>query len=552
MNDTEGASQSPATPKVDAELEREIAEAMGDASVEELMEQSVPPPEPSRAPAADAHAHGEDRAPAHGGDRAHAPAHGRADADDDSQHFTAELVRGRISALREKDVFVDLPGVSGKSQGVVPLDQFERPPRVGSIMDFVVQRRDEAEGLVILSREGAVGRMTWEQLTRGAIVEARVVGKNKGGLELELVGGVRAFMPASQVDLGFIEDLGVYVGQKLTAIVQEIDRRGRKVLLSRRQHLQHQRELAKRMIWDQLEVGQVVDGKVSNVMDYGAFVDIGGVDGLVHVSDMAYTRVNNPADVVKVGQEVKVKVLKLDPEKERISLGLKQVEPDPWDTVVAGLAPGETLSGRVVRLADFGAFVEVQPGVEGLLPISEISWKRIHHPSETLSEGDVVRVKVLRVSPDDRKLSLSLKQAAGDPWENASFRYAPKSLVDATVRSVTDFGAFVELEEGVEGLVHISELADRRVNNVEEVLKVGDRQQFRVLDIDPEQRRIRLSLRQVAEPAPDQPGDRGGRRAEAAPLDLPNKAGKKKRDERLSGGMGDHGGLGIGLGDLKL
>ena len=524
-------SDSPAQPNpseresevdVDAQVEAELAKASGDLSVEQMMEQA--------ADTADAQP---------------------ADKDNPAENPHVELKRGRIAAVQGDDVFVELSGVPGKNQGVVPLTQFERPPRIGSIMDFVVDRFNDDEGFYILSREGAVGRATWDHLHVGSAVEARVTSTNKGGLELELVGRIRAFMPASQVDLHHIDDLESLVGQMLQAVVQELDKRSKRVLLSRRRFLELERESKRRKLWAELEVDQVREGVVSSVMNYGAFVDLGGSDGLVHVSDLSYTHVTDPKKVVKVGDRVQVKVLKLDPEKQRISLGLKQVAPDPWETAAEQFKVGETVTGRIVRVADFGAFAEVSPGIEGLVPVSELSWKRVHKPSDVVKAGDVLRLSVLSVDPAKRRISLSLKQAAGDPWVGAERKFAQHTNVEGTVLSITDFGAFVELETGVEGLVHISELSDKHVDKVEDVLKVGDRKTFRVLEVDEGERRMRLSLKAASQPegapvatsspskpAPEGQAPRGG------------KAKKPRKD--LKGGMGQSGALGMGLGDLKL
>jgi small subunit ribosomal protein S1 len=470
--------QPPSRQSQDDALQREIEEALGDASIEQLMAQSEPPAEPH-----------EDEASAK-------------PARQSSQRIEHQLKRGRITGIQGDDVFVELAGLDAKNQGIVPLTQFERPPRVGSIMDFVVERIDDKEGVTILSREGAVSRATWDHLAPGAVVEARVTATNKGGLELEMVGNIPAFMPASQVDLHYVENLTDYVGQKLIARVQEINRKGKKVLLSRRQHLEAERELKRASLWEQLEVGQVRDGTVSSVVDYGAFVDIGGADGLIHISDLSYTHVKHPSEAVHVGQAVKVKVLKIDQAKNRISLGLKQVAPDPWETLEQRIKQGDQISGRVLRVADFGAFVEVEAGIEGLLPISEMSWKRVGNPHDVVKEGDVLRLGVLSVDLSKRRISLSLKQAQGDPWIGATVKYARNTVVEAKVISIADFGAFVELEPGIEGLVHISELSDQRVHAVGDVVKVGDRKQLRVLEVDEDNRRVRLSLKSASKELP--------------------------------------------------
>ncbi len=510
---------APATSdNLDAEIEREVEAALGGQSVADLMDQATAAPAQPVPPTASNEA-------------------------EESADFPSELVRGRIVRVTPDDVFVELMGLSGKNQGVVPLTQFERPPRLGSVMDFVVERLDEAEGLVHLSREGAVSRATWEQLQKGALVDARVVGTNKGGLEMEMVGGILAFMPASQIDLHHVEDLAQFVGQKLPGVVQEINRRHRRVILSRRLHLEQERERQREEAWQTLETGQLRDGVVRSLAEYGAFVDLGGVDGLLHISDMSYSRVNRPEELLKVGQQVKVKILKIDADKKRISLGLKQVAPDPWEGIETRLKVHDQISARVMRVQDFGAFVEVFAGVEGLLPASEISWRRNVRVSDTVKEGDVLRVIVMALDPAKRRLSLSLKQAGGNPWLGAAQKYPRHTLVEATILSIPEFGAFAELEPGVEGLVHISELSDKRVNTVTEVVKVGEKHQFRVLEVDEENRRIRLSLKAAQHPVAEQAPAEAGQAAKPA--------AKKPKPTNLKGGI-QGAGLGIGLGQLKL
>jgi small subunit ribosomal protein S1 len=519
----EPTSSSNPPSKTDEALEREIAEALGGKSVEELMAEN------EQAPQADA--------PAQTDEAGHP----------DLRH---QVRRGRVAAIRGEDVFIELTGDSGKMQGVVPAVQFDRPPRLGSIMDFVVDHIDEAQGLIFLSREGAINRSTWEQLQRDAVVEARVVAKNKGGLELEMPGGIAAFMPASQVDLHHVDDLEVFVGQKLEAIVQEIDRKSKKVVLSRRHLLVDRQAKDKEKLIGELEVGQVREGKVSNIVDFGAFIDLGGIDGLVHVSDMSYSHVDKPKDVLKAGQAVSVKVLKIDLENQRISLGLKQVQPDPWETLGDKVKVGDQISARVIRNASFGSFIEVEPGIEGLLPISEISWKRIHKPDEVVKQGDVVRLAVIGVDLAKRRITLSLKQAQGDPWTGAEHKYAKDSLVEGKVLGTTDFGAFVELETGIEGLVHISELADKHVAQVTDVLNVGDVKQFRVLDISEDDRKVRLSLKAVDKPA----GAGGDSHHKAGKHDVQQqntRTAQRKPRKDLKGGM-EAKSLGQGLGGLSL
>jgi small subunit ribosomal protein S1 len=520
-----------AADDIDAQLAKELAAAEG--GVEQLMEKSLQESDPPAAPAQE---------------QGDGPAAGKGKSD-----FHHQIVRGRISAIRGEDVFIDITGglsaEGSKLQGVVPLVQFDRPPRMGAIMDFVVDTVDDQQGLVFLSREGAISLATWDQLVRGSVVEARVTKSNKGGLELEMVGGIRAFMPASQIDVYHVDDLEQFVGQKLEAVVQEIDRKAKKVLLSRRTHLENQKAKNREKVLKELEVGQEREGTVSSVVDFGAFVDLGGVDGLVHVTDLSHAHVKKPSDVVKAGDKVMVRVLKIEPEKNRIALGMKQVQPDPWDGVADRYTAGEQVKGRVTRTANFGAFIEVEEGVEGLLPMSEMSWKRIHKAEDVVKVGDVVQVAVLAVDPQKKRLTLSLKAAKGDPWVGASHKYARDSMVSGTVTGTTDFGAFVELEQGVEGLVHISELSDRRVGQVTDVVKVGDTKEFRIKDIDEDQRKMSLSLK----PAGSDHGGGDGRGRGDQPV-VKGPARKKIPKENLKSGLGNVGGTGLGglsLDDFK-
>lgn len=528
VNDSNPTSQPDAQPtplapiasteNLDADVESELNKALEGKSVEQFMDA----------------ASGEKPAPVQDGDEK-AP-----------KRIEIVVRRGRITEIRGDDVFVELYGVEGKNTGVVPLRQFERPPRLGSMMDFVVERYEEAEGFYVLNREGAVTKATWEQLHKGSIVEARVVAHNKGGLELEMVGSIRAFMPAGQIDFHHIEKMEDCVGQRYTAVVQEINHKSKRVVLSRRTFLEQERRAKKEKVLAEIEAGQTREGKIVSIAEYGAFVDLGGVDGLIHISDMSYKRINKPSEVVKVGDIVKVKVLKIDKDKERLSLGLKQVEPDPWEGLADRIKPGETVSSRVVKIAEFGVFVEVETGVEGLVPASELSWKRNVKTNELVKEGDIVKLQVLAVDADKRRISLSLKQAGGDPWADAAGKFATGTNVEATVTKIADFGAFVEVEQGLEGLVHISELSDKRVNAVGDVVKIGLRYQFRVLELDVKNHRMRLSLKATKEPV--KTAEELAAEAKAAA----KTAVKKVPKTNLKGGMGKAGGLGIGLRDLKL
>jgi len=529
----------PAAGQTNEELERELEQLSADQA-DSLMAASAEPSPAAKAVPEQAGEDGEG-----GGEQASGPG-----------ELHMEMRRGRITAIRGEDVFVQLMAEQ-KYQGIVPLAQFERAPRIGSVMDFVVDHVKEDEGLIYLSREGAISRVAWEQLVPGTAVEARVVGTNKGGLELEMVGGIRAFMPLSQMDIAHVDDPQTFVGQKVSAVVREIDRKSKKVMLSRREYLERERARMKAELLQELRPGQLIQGKVANLVDFGAFIDLGGVDGLLHVTDMAWTHVDKPSDMLKKGQDVEVQVLKIDAKKERISLGLKQLQPDPWDLVQGTINPGDEVAGKVVRTAAFGAFVQVAEGVDALLPISELSWSRVANVESVVKTGDTIKVQVLDVDPKKKRMSVSLKAQQDDPWSapatgsgddggegdspGGGVKWEVNSWVDGKVTSTTDFGAFVELEEGVEGLVHISELSEARVNKVEDVLQVGVERKFRIKDVDTQKRKIGLSLRK---PRPERT-DRVEQRDNRGRI-----ANKRKPPKTLKSGLGEVGGL--GLGDLKL
>lgn len=487
------------TPETaDQSLEKEIAEALGDFSVMDMVDQDQP-----EAPAA-------------------------AVAPGDPQ-----MAKGKIVAIHDDDVFVDL---GGKSQGVVPLTQFKEPPELGSEMEFVVEGVLGDEGLVKLSRQGAVEKATWQSLERGMVVEAVVTGSNTGGLELKIA-GQRAFMPASQIDLARVEKFNDWLGQKVKCQVIELNRRQKKIVLSRRAVLEAETQAAREALLAQLAEGQELEGTVRNIRDYGAFVDIGGIDGLVHVSDMSYERNAKASDLVKVGDTVRVKVLKIEDEGKRISLGMKQVGPNPWDLVEHKYPPGSTVTGTVSKLTSFGAFVALEPGVEGLIPMAELSWDRVARPSQVVQTNQAVTAKVLDVDAERQRISLSLKQLAEDPWLSVEAEFAPDAVVEGTVTRTAEFGAFVELKPGVEGMIHISELSDRRVNTVEDAVKEGQTVQVKVLAVDMEKRRIGLSIRALIA-KPESGGDSGGgqRGGKASRDDMKKYVVKETDRKKASGG----------------
>lgn len=438
--------------------------------------------------------------------------------------------RGRVISVTPEDVFVDM---GGKSTGVLPSEQFEDDllPNVGEWIEVTITGFDSKDGVLKLSRKGAVQAAAWESLQEGMIVEGRVTGHNKGGLELT-IDGIKAFMPISQVERGRVEDLAPYVNQKLRCEVTDIRHDERQIVVSRRNVLDREAEEEAKRTFESLVEGQTVRGTVKTLMPYGAFVDIGGMDGLLHIKDMAFSRVEKPEDVVRVGQQLEVMVLKIDRETRKLSLGLKQVMPDPWNEADVKWPAGSIVTGRVTRLEGFGAFVELEPGVEGLVPISEMSFeRRVRHPSEVVQVGDIIKVKVLNMDLAARRISLSIKRTADDPWMGASARWPVDSIVTGTVKRLAEFGAFVELIPGVEGLIHVSELSDQRVRMPAEVVREGEQVTAKVLEVDEERRRISLSIKRIKED-PNYTGEIPG--SAAAPA-TPKQ--DKPRKKPLKGGL---------------
>ncbi len=405
-----------------------------------------------------------------------------------------QVRRGRVVSVNKDDAFVDF---GGKSQGICSMLQFEEEPTVGQEYDFIIQKYDQTEGILVLARKGSTAtNVSWDNLEVGQLVEASVTGVNKGGLECD-VKGMRAFMPAGQAALYHVPNLEELIGQKFTVEVTKFEPRERNMVISRRNVLEREREEQKTNLMKELQEGQIRRGTVRSVMDFGAFVDLGGVDGLLHVSEMTFKRGRHSAtEFVKVGDVMDVKVTRIDKDTGKLSLSLKQaLGTDPWSDAATKYAIGTEVTGRIVKVESFGAFVEVGEGFEGLLPVSEMSYTRIRHPGDVVKEGDTVRVIVISIDPSQRRVSFSLKQAGPDPWKTVGERYSQGMTVEATVTRLTDFGAFVELEPGLEGLVHVSELSNQRVRTPADVVKEGQTVAVRVMEVDGEARRISLSMR---------------------------------------------------------
>jgi small subunit ribosomal protein S1 len=412
-----------------------------------------------------------------------------------------EVVRGHIVAVKETEVLVD---VGYKSEGTIPIEEFQRSgivPVVGGEIEVYLEMKEDAEGLIVLSKEKADKIKVWDVITRayekGAPIEGRVVEVVKGGLSVDV--GVKAFLPGSQVDLRPVKNLASMLGQPIRARVIKLNRRRGNVVLSRRVVLEEEREEKRKHTLSILQEGLVLPGVVKNITEYGAFIDLGGIDGLLHITDMSWGRISHPSEMVQVGDKLEVVVLHFDRETGRVSLGHKQKGPDPWETVEQRFPAGSRHRGKVVSLTNYGAFVELEKGVEGLVHVSEMSWtRRVRHPSKLVNVGDEVEVIVLEVNRAQKRISLGMKQVEPDPWEVIDQRYQPGLRVQGRVRNLTDFGAFVELEPGIDGLLHISDMTwARNVTHPSEVLKKGQTIETVVLHVDKEAKRISLGLKQI-------------------------------------------------------
>lgn len=414
-----------------------------------------------------------------------------------------EVLEGRVLKVSGADVFID---VGYKSDGVAPLAQFTDGTgaitvRAGDVVEVMIESGQNAEGYVVLSHEKASRLKIWDNLENAQqqqlTISGLVIGRVKGGLAVDV--GVRAFMPGSQVDLRPVRNLDQFAGQNIPVKVVKINRKRGNVVVSRKLALMEEVEARKSVTLETLHEGAVLNGTIKNLTEYGAFVDLGGIDGLLHVTDISYGRITHPSEVLHLGDEVTVQVLKFDPAKERVSLGMKQLMADPWDGVTDRFPVNSRVVGRVVSVTDYGAFVEIDTGVEGLIHISEMTWsRRMKHPSKVVKPGDQVESVVLEVNTKDRRISLGLKQLEANPWTTVEERYSVGSVVEGRVRNMTDFGAFIEIEEGIDGLVHISDLSwTKRIKHPSEVLRKGSIVQAVILGIDAKQKRLSLGIKQL-------------------------------------------------------
>lgn len=414
-----------------------------------------------------------------------------------------EVIEGTVIAVTKKEVIIN---VGYKSEGVVPASEFRYNPelKAGDTVDVFVECQEDKSGQLVISHRTARMHKAWirvnDVLRSGEVITGFVKCRTKGGLIVDVF-GIEAFLPGSQIDVKPIRDYDVYVGKNMEFKVVKINQEFRNVVVSHKALIEAELEEQKKQIISGLEKGQVLEGTVKNITSYGVFIDLGGVDGLIHITDLSWGRVNHPEEIVELDQKLNVVILDFDDDKKRIALGLKQLQPHPWDALDANLAVGDKISGKVVVLADYGAFIEIAPGVEGLIHVSEMSWSQhLRSAQDFMQVGDTVEAVILTLDREERKMSLGIKQLMPDPWAEIEAKYAAGTKHKAKVRNFTNFGVFVELEEGVDGLIHISDLSwQKKIKHPSEFCKVGDEMEVVVLEIDRENRRISLGHKQLEE-----------------------------------------------------
>ena len=413
-----------------------------------------------------------------------------------------QIVEGVIIRVEGDEVLID---IGYKSEGIVSVDEWSeegQTPIAGETVKVLLEEVEDDFGLILLSKRKADRIREWEKVIathdEGDIVTGNVVRKIKGGLLINI--GVNVFLPASQVDIRRPPDIGAYIGRDIECVILKIDESRRNIVVSRRKMIEDKREEMKKALMAELEEGQTRTGVVKNIADFGAFVDLGGIDGLLHITDMSWDRVSHPSEKVKIDESIDVKILHIDREKEKIALGMKQLTPSPWDDIETKYPVGSRIQGEVVNVMSYGAFVKLEPGVEGLVHISEMSWvKRLQHPSEMVNSGDEVEIVVLGINTEKQEISLGMKQTQPNPWDEVAQKYPPGTNVQGKVRNLTNYGAFIELEEGVDGLLHVSDMSwTRKISHANEMLKKGDEIECQILSVDEDRKRIALGLKQLA------------------------------------------------------
>jgi len=422
--------------------------------------------------------------------------------EDSVQAFeTGSVVTGRVVRIIGSEAVID---VGFKSEGSVPLEEFEgNKVAVGEKVDVLLEAVEDESGMVLLSKRKADRIKGWERVlstyAEGDVVEGRVSRKIKGGLLVDI--GVPVFLPASQVDIRRPADVSTYIGERIKCKILKIDADRRNIVVSRRRLIEEEREEAKRQLLSTMTVGQLREGVVKNIADFGAFVDLGGIDGLLHITDMAWGRVGHPSEVVSIDQKLTVKILSIDREKEKVALGLKQKTASPWHDIEIKYPIGEKVTGEVVNITPYGAFVKLEEGIEGLVHVSEMSWtRRVNHPSEIVSVGDEVEVVVLAIDKAKQEISLGMKQTEVNPWTLVKEKYPPGTVIEGVVQNLANYGAFIEIEEGIDGLLHVSDMSwTQKVNHPSEVLKKGQKVTCQVLSVDQDKKRVALGLKQLEE-----------------------------------------------------
>jgi small subunit ribosomal protein S1 len=413
-----------------------------------------------------------------------------------------DIVKGTIIEVRSKEVLVD---IGYKSEGAIPGNEFDdiKTVNAGDIIDVLIERLEDREGMVVLSKEKAEFKQNWEKIlsicNEGGTITGRVKGVVKGGLLVNI--GVEAFLPASQIDVTPPKSLTSYVGNTYEYKVVKINQERQNIVLSRRELIEQERSEKRAKLLSEMTPGDIRKGTVKNITDFGAFIDLNGLDGLLHITDMSWGRINHPSEMLTIGQEIDVVVLDINYEKERVSLGLKQKLANPWDDIETKYPVSAKVQGRVVNLVPYGAFVELEPGVEGLVHVTELSWtKRIAKPSDVLSQDQQIEAVVLGINRDEQKISLGIRQLEANPWDEALEKYPPGTKVCGKIRNLTSYGAFIELEEGLDGMIHVSDISwTRKINHPTEVLKKGDEVEAVVLEIDKANQRISVGVKQLSQ-----------------------------------------------------
>lgn len=414
-----------------------------------------------------------------------------------------QIVTGRVLAIANQEVVVD---IGFKSEGTIPLEEFGMPPvvKVGDRVDVFLDSMEDSDGQLILSKKKADFMRTWDRVIdihdQGLTIQGRCVRRIKGGIVVDLM-GVDAFLPGSQIDVKPVRDFDALIGQMFEFKIVKVNKLRKNIVVSRRAILEESMAEKRKVILEELQKGQVREGTVKNITDFGVFVDLGGVDGLLHINDLSWGRINHPSEVVKFDEHIKVVVLDFNEAKDRISLGMKQLQAHPWENIETKFPVGTVVKGKVVSIADYGAFVELQKGVEGLIHVSEMSWTRnVVHPSKILNVGDQIDVKILSIEKDRKRISLGIKQLLPDPWDQIEVKYPVGTRIKGRVRNLTNFGAFVEMEDGIDGLIHISDLSwTKKVKHPSEVLKKGQDVDVMVLEINKAERRLSLGYKQLTE-----------------------------------------------------